>query len=227
VTTSLTASLTGPGTGSRRVQRDQEAITGNAARSCEGPIQGNRRRWAIPLVGLLLAAGMTGAMATPAQALPPPCPAVLKGGDGPILQFCRELAAKTAVANVRLRRHYRPAQIRKIRRVFTAEARRADVISEVSGRPRGALAWGASGYRRIVFFDLDGIKKYAGKALKVAKRVAGGALKLVPQARMINCGLLATLAGAGAAIKGDQVQDILIDAAIGCAGAFLPLRNPL
>ena len=200
---------------------------GDASLTCGGRTAGRSRRCAIPLAGLVLAMALTGGMPAPAQAaLPDPCPFMLKNGDGDILTFCRELDAKTKVSNVRLRRHYRPAQIRRIRAVFAAEAKRADVIIEVSGQPSGALAWGGIGYQRVLSFDLGGLKKFAGKALKVAKRVVGGALKLVPQARMINCGLLATLAGAGSAIKGDEVQDIILNSALACAGAFLPLRTP-
>ena len=104
--------------------------------------------------------------------------------------------------------HYRPAQIRGIRGVFAAEAKRADVIIEVSGRPSGALAWGGIGYQRVLSFDLGGLKKYAGKALKVAKRVVGGALEARATGQDDQLRAAGDAGRAGSAIKGDEVQDI-------------------
>jgi hypothetical protein len=168
--------------------------------------------------GAILAAVMVLGPAAPASAatvsLPAPCPAILAGGDGAIFAFCKQLDRARKVANLRYAIDYSPAKQVLITRSITSLARRErHLITSASVRPQ-QLAIG---------INLSALKKFGGDALKVVQKVVGGAAKLVPQARVLNCGLFGSLAGAASFINGDTVTQVLVNTAAACIGINLPV----
>jgi hypothetical protein len=194
------------------------------------PRIGLRPQWRsrLPLiVGLTLAATLAvvlpsqaSAASSPVITLPDPCPAeIASGSDTAVYGFCKQLDSARIQGNPRYEMHYKASTRRRIRRLVSNEARRYFYAGP-------ALAAGASTRPMLIAGDfLRVVKEFAKKSLKVLKRVVGGAIRFVPQAKLINCGLLGGFAAVAAGIDGKQIRGVATAALLGCASAFLPLRK--
>lgn len=175
----------------------------------------------IALVAVLpsqaMGAGATSAKVPSICVTPASAPIQRQAHQQPTLppkDFCDSFIFLLAKANTRYARHYSSAKQRRIRRVIASVTPRTTPISTPSRAPA---------IRPVLLeFDLDDIKDVAKKSLKKVRSVVGGASKLIPQTRLLRCGLFAGLATAQNLIKQAQLRDVLIDAVFACIGASLP-----
>lgn len=197
-----------------------------------GPLKA--RRWttlgATVALATLLAVilpSQASAASSPVVLLANPCPvAVVPANDArPELQaFCKELNSTRSRANPAYEKHYTAATRRRIRRVVASEARRTFGSQPAAAHASPSVTFIQGNFYRLDF--LGTVKTFARKAGSALKTVVGGALKFVPQARLINCGLLAGFATVGSLIDGKDLQGVATAAVLGCASSFLPLRTP-
>lgn len=178
------------------------------------------------------------AVALPSQAFAAPSPVVLLAEPRPVAifpesdaapevrAFCRQLDSTRSRANPAYEKHFTAATRRRIRRVVSREARRYFAAQPVGPRGIARVTFIQGDFYRLDSRFLNTVKAFAKKAGRVLKTVVGGAMKFVPQAKLVNCGLLGGFAAVGSLIDGKDLQGVATAALLGCASSFLPLRTP-
>jgi hypothetical protein len=136
--------------------------------------------------------------------------------------FCEQLAYHGRRANAFAAKVFTAAERRRIRRVLDGVARRYVPASEPARASTSAITLVA--LARFGPFDLGVIKDFAKKSLKTLKRVGGfvgRVVKVLPQARLLKCGVFAALGGAVAYAARETVRTVLVAAAGACIGSLL------
>lgn len=141
-----------------------------------------------------------------------------------VLAFCEQLLATGERANTVAESHFSASTRRRIRRVIRSVARRyapAPVLASADG---GRLA--ARNVLEFPSIDLGAIKDFGKKSLDKLKTTVGGAIKFVPQVRVLRCAVFAALGGAAGYVKSGDMREVLIDSAAACiisvVADFLP-----
>jgi hypothetical protein len=167
------------------------------------------------------------AASSPVVRLANPCPVAINPSNdaAPELRaFCQEADRIRPGANRGFEKHYKAATRRRILRLVRSEARRAFPDTNVRSQAAESVVFVNTFYFVNASF-LQRIKGFARKALPVLKKVVGGVVRLVPQARIINCGLLGVWATAAPLIAGKDLKETATTALLGCLGAFIRLKK--
>ena len=148
-----------------------------------------------------------------------PCRIMYNDYPPQLKAFCAEFFKTAIRANVRYQKHYDASKRRLIRRVVANVARRYVPNTSMVARGNPVLL------ARSSALGIGLLRDFGTKALNAVKTVVGGAMRFVPQAKVVNCGLLAALAGALSVIRGSDLRGVVLEAGGACLGAFLPLKT--
>jgi hypothetical protein len=134
--------------------------------------------------------------------------------------YCKRVE-RTIVKNKRKGDHYySTSKQRLIVRVVRKVGHREGLDAATVSAPGSVVSWAP------VRFGFGRIAKFAAKALSAVRVVVGGISKVLPQARLLRCGLFAGLGAVQSAVKGAGFLEIAVDAWFGCFLSILPEYLP-
>jgi hypothetical protein len=204
--------------------------------SCTGVVQARSLAWlrgvalACAAIFIGIPASQASASASPIYRTPDVCNVALAAQASAdrfaaasarsLAEFCGQISVTGARANAVADKYFTAAERRRVRRVLDSVARRyvpaqQPAIRAITGAVTPVAAFA---------FDLGDVKDFAKKSLKKLKKVSGRlgkAFKLLPQARLLRCGVFATLGGAQSWLQGDQVRTVLLEAGGACVTSLV------
>lgn len=180
--------------------------------------------------GLILASALAimlpsqaSAASSPVVPFPRPCPvAVNPSADAaPQLRaFCQELQSLRTRANRGFEKHYKAATRRRIRRLASSEARRHFPSVQARTATSSSVVY-VNGFTWVARDWLATIRTYAKKSLKVLKTAVGGAVRFIPQAKVVNCAIFGAFGTVAPLLNGADLGAVAVGAFTGCVGAIL------